>query len=530
MAEWHWSRWTSLAAALLLGSVSAASYAFGVFSDSLQARLGLTQGELDLLASLGGSGLWVGSVFAGLLGERFGFRALVLVGCALTGSGFGSLYLVRTSWALAAACYFVGELGCSCFGSAVVSVAIRVFPRERSGFAAGISKAFFGISAAFLAQLHATFLRGRPGSAFLLLVAVLLPSVGAFSAAFFGPLVPRGATGMTPSEANIAVEPFTAHLFSTIGLLVLFAALEAAGAAPRLWGAALPALVLAVMLLPAFYGPYRACSTAEKAPEADDLDPIAALAPPSPPPAAAPAREVPLREAARTPEMGILFVAFVAAAACGLTIINNVPSLTRALLRDPSACASDLLVTSIGIGNAIGRAAAGLLSDRLRAAFGIGRHHMLAAVLLCTAADAAALGIGAGGEKLLQVGAVCGAVLYGAAFALVAALAAEVFGAEHFPANYGLLDMAPAVASFAFAAAAVGITYEGEDVRVGGAVVQDYCGGPGCFRGAFLLESACALAASAMVALLLPRCALFRAQRAAAAGQLEEPLLGGGDA
>ncbi|CAN0530970.1 unnamed protein product, partial [Ectocarpus sp. 8 AP-2014] len=74
-----------------------------------------------------------------------------------------------------------------------------------------------------------------------------------------------------------------------------------------------------------------------------------------------------------------LYVGFFCGAGSGLVVINNVASIASSL----GMVSSDLLVSLIGISNALGRLSAGWISDRVVAA-GLPRSLLLSAMLLTT--------------------------------------------------------------------------------------------------------------------------------------------------
>ena len=88
----HFSRWQSFAGVCLYVSVVGTTYAFGVYSDLLQSKLGFSQNGLDVIASVGNTGLYL-SLLGGVLLERFGLHAVVYLGGFLIFIGFLYIWL-----------------------------------------------------------------------------------------------------------------------------------------------------------------------------------------------------------------------------------------------------------------------------------------------------------------------------------------------------------------------------------------------------------------------------------------------------
>src|SRR4051794_37827382 len=76
-----YTRWQSLCAVCLYASVAGTTYAYAIYSELLSDKLGYSQSSLDIIASIGTTGLYL-SLLAGFTIERIGFRSVVLSGCA----------------------------------------------------------------------------------------------------------------------------------------------------------------------------------------------------------------------------------------------------------------------------------------------------------------------------------------------------------------------------------------------------------------------------------------------------------------
>ena len=80
------SRWQSFTGILFYVSVVGTTYAFGVYSNLLKENLGFSQDDIDIVASVGNTGLYL-SLIAGLILESYGLRVLICLGGFLIFAG-----------------------------------------------------------------------------------------------------------------------------------------------------------------------------------------------------------------------------------------------------------------------------------------------------------------------------------------------------------------------------------------------------------------------------------------------------------
>lgn len=182
-----WARWHALSAVLLSASTAGTTYAFGLFSEVLKKRLRFSQVQLSVVGSVGSTGLYT-SVLCGLAMSYCGQPTAILCGGALLIFS-GNMYLwvavsgasVPQSVAAIAAANFIAQMGVACVSCTVTTVSIRLFPPSARGRAAGMGKAYFGVSSAVLASVSTAFFSGDPGL-FLLCVALVVPVVQLYAA------------------------------------------------------------------------------------------------------------------------------------------------------------------------------------------------------------------------------------------------------------------------------------------------------------------------------------------------------------
>jgi MFS transporter, OFA family, oxalate/formate antiporter len=201
----------------------------------------------------------------------------------------------------------------------------------------------------------------------------------------------------------------------------------------------------------------------------------------------APARsklELAPKQVLRTWQFYVLWIAFAFGAGAGLMIIGNLASIvdTQAGLAAVAAVA----VTSLAIGNGLGRVISGMLSDRF------GRRIVLAGafvfqgvlfVLLANIDGGSAL---ATAPVILLLAALIGAN-YGANLAVFPAITRDYFGIKSFGSNYGLVYTAFGLGGFM--------------ISLGAGVIND---ATGTFTYAYYMAAALLVVAVVLMAVVRP--------------------------
>ncbi|CAM9554235.1 unnamed protein product, partial [Laminaria digitata] len=513
------------------------SYAFGLFSDTLKDELGFSQSNVDIIASVGELGLW-SSFVVGLMLERISPRQVYVVGSAASALGLGYVSLaigkiLPTNPAAMAAMFYLANFGTACYAQTAQSTAVRNFPAADRGKVSGLIKSVFGLSSAVLSVLYTGLLGAEHVGRFLLLLSVGVPLLGMVSSVPLN-LVPakhlsysiERAQGVSPRLTPFYVWFAVVTLFLMASVAVVFFPF----ALPVPWtGIFLVIVVLSVSGLPLLYGRvyvrgnvfgHSRDSSSTSTNFGVEPDPRNAGDATDSVTADLPLEEdlfggelFPLlgstdglgagrnadiescsltwEQCLRDKRFWVLFVSFLCGAGSGLVVINNIASIAASL----EMTSSTLLVTALGISNALGRITAGWVSDRIVSA-GLPRSLLYCGMLLLTSGVDFLLA--AGIKSLLYPLSVMAGLCYGSMFALVLALTGDLFGAEHIGTNYGLLDLGPAVGSFVFATGVVNLFYNR------GQVTPD-CIGPECFGGTFLCTAVACLCACGIVYFVLVR-------------------------
>ena len=114
----HFSRWQSFAGVCLYVSMAGTTYAFGIYSDLLKTNLGFSQGGLDVIASVGNTGLYM-SLLGGMLLDRYGLHFVIYLGGFFIFTGFLYIWLAVEGYVPAdissvSVFFFLSQFGVCC--------------------------------------------------------------------------------------------------------------------------------------------------------------------------------------------------------------------------------------------------------------------------------------------------------------------------------------------------------------------------------------------------------------------------------
>mmetsp|Transcript_26922 Transcript_26922/g.34886 ORF Transcript_26922/g.34886 Transcript_26922/m.34886 type:complete len:572 (+) Transcript_26922:109-1824(+) len=539
------SRWASLGSCLFAASVAATAYAFGVYSEGLEDALGYTQEDIDFIASVGETGLYM-AVFCGVFMGFCGPRLTILLGSILVFVGFQYLYLatteqVQSSVGSVAGMLFVSQLGTACISVTTTAVCIRNFPPEDRGKAAGLAKAYFGVSSAIIAQLYAGFFDDQT-ILFLQFLSIYIPIVFLVSVVQINLLPPSLLS--YDFERNNGISTSLDGWFNHLLILVVYI-LAIGGLSQsfelKTWlthalGVGIVLFQVAILLLPWMHGPLlqrnpgglskrdAAAKETSSAPyefveypesdetnseQADKMEEAKNVTPVEPNEddsllgcfrrsasqkdikkenLLSESQDFPLQKLDRIAGEQDLPVWKAARTTTFWTlfilfIIGAGSGLVvinnvPQIAESVGTSASSFFVSLIGIFNCVGRATIGWTSDRVSNF--LPRPLLLTLVIAFMGITCFLFSIGS--ATLLYPCLILTGFFYGGIFALMAALAGDFFGPSHVAANYGALDLAPACGSFIFATWVVNLFYEDDCDR--------------CFSNTFVVTgAACTVAA-----------------------------------
>lgn len=168
-------RAASLVGCFLTGIACGTMYLYSAFAPQLGLRLALNTTDTSKIGMIGNLGMALSGPFAGVLVDRHGFQAPIVIGAIFMGGGYTIIRLcymnvVASVPTLACAMALVGTGGTFGFASAMKCAAVN-FPNAR-GAATSVPMAAFGLSAFFFSTLFSTYYDGVTID-FLLALAII---------------------------------------------------------------------------------------------------------------------------------------------------------------------------------------------------------------------------------------------------------------------------------------------------------------------------------------------------------------------
>ncbi|KAL4437504.1 hypothetical protein ABPG77_003485 [Micractinium sp. CCAP 211/92] len=591
-------RWT-FTASVCISLCAGLTYCFAIWSGELRSTFGLSQPQLELIASAANIGGYSG-IFSGLAYDalerhkRFGPRVVLALGCLLNAAGYLGLWAALQGlfearfWHLVLLAAVAANAG-SWLDTTILATNVRNFPSSR-GTVVGIMKAGIGLSGSLFASVYSgVFAPAR--TPFLLFLALAPAAVGLLAL----PLI-NTCTFVQVCELETGQHVFTTEgrfifTLQTLGTLAVFLitgatveALHPLTARARLVmtaGAGL--LLLPLLVIPHGSGGllshkaqlHQALSMyhheeeeeeregagegdaeagavgssrgwvgaahaggAEGAPDESLKQPLlepagmqrggtaGAAAEPgaAPSEAAGPAggarRTGPSSSGAAStvssaalPELSpaqclcssnfwLLFAALTISMGSGLTLLNNLAQVVKALSGVPHED-TPVLVSLFSVANCAGRMALGYLPERLLHSRGTPRLLFLPA--MSALMSAACLALAFAPLRMLYPLAALTGFAFGGHWTLFPSLVSELFGLARFAANYTLAQLAPALGSLTLATGLAGWLYSlalSKQGSEGGT-----CLGPDCFRPTFLVLAGLGLGATVCSTVLYRRIA-----------------------
>ena len=507
------NRWQSFSVVCLFVSVVGTTYAYGVYSDLLKDNLGFSQHGLDIVASVGNTGLYL-SLLAGLALERFGLQVVISGGGFLIFIGFLYIWAAVEGYVpanIASICvfFFLSQFGVCCHVSSSVTFGVRLFPPESRGISVGLVKGYFGLSSAVLGDFAGGYFGNSPSS-FLLFVAFFIPLVGGIYS-HFANLLPAEEIPFRKTDSK-SMAPFIIHwivlflVIFTIGVLQFL--LELPDYVNTISSTVLLITLFTMVAIPGFYGP-RYITIDNRANDASSFSSRAALVASvgkakqdasldddeaeeiqmaeTPASSCFYGDSVPFLTAIFTWRFWAMYMIFLTMTGVGLMVIYNVNAIASSVGKHPST----FFVSLLSLANGLGRVLAGFLCDKTRQY--LSKLELLSIVILCMAIAQALHSIGSPNllyPCLLSVG-----FLFGCTVSLMAVNIADIFGGVHIATIFGMIDSAAISGTVIFAAGLVYLFYkEDSNDDVTGDDSSDACYETNCFRVPFIINAVCCLA------------------------------------
>lgn len=507
--EWKWTRWQSLSSVCMYVSVAGTTYAFAVYSTLLKSKLGFSQESLDIIASVGNTGLYL-SIIAGFLLEKFNLKFVVTLGGFLVFIGFLYIFLsveglIYTNIWLISIFYFVSQFGVCCHVSSAVTYCVRLFPTESRGTSVGLGKGYFALSSAVLGDFAGGYFSAS-SPYFILFIALLIPCVG-ITGAQFANIIPEHLLTFDYEIKNgirTSLAPFFIHWLTLFFILFFVGYSQFAWNISDSWVATLLATLLAmcllsIQLLPSLYGrvlPAQAVNINSNnlsaiSSENTDIDEETfnkKIVTESTTKECYYGTSIPLSESIRTWRFWSLYFMFMIVMGTGLMVIDNINAIAESIGEHPST----FFVTLVSLANGIGRFATGILSDKVSSFISKTTLLSIYCLLMCLAQFLFSFG----STTLLYPCLLSVGFIFGSCVSLTAVTVADIFGGKYIATNFGLIDSAPIIGSYVFVSGVVAIFYSENTVDDQGELS---CVGINCFRYSFLINSISCLIATALI-------------------------------
>ncbi len=500
----YYNRWIVLMFYLIAEAFIGLPFSMGLLTEALKVNLGLSQVNVDLVASCGLLASCQGFFIGLLLGVKSNNHKCFLLVAAFLISG-GLLYMgmalksqIPVNVGFMCVIWFFANLGTCIFTTSSYAVNVINFPQKDRGKVCGLAKGTFGMSSAVLAQLYSSFFSDRgtyPEAMFTLSLSIIVFSVVCLSAIFTNITCPSHID-YVPEHAQGIVPSFRLILSWNYGVLAILIALTSCELAGISIASIATGIIVFVFILCGYAIPYiyGSAMVSTLGPE-NKLMPATAPVSEQPSPQissedcecdkveedsncgasisdAQPLLELSWYKVLLDRRFWAVFICFSVSASSGLTLMNNVTYIAISLGLEPLPA----FVALMGLGNAISRLLTGVFADILH------RHGLPHSFIFFISLGAAAgnnflLSIGSTGY--LDVGLLIGTVCFGSLSSTTLGLMADYFGPKHIGVNYGMLDVGPALSFFALSTGLVSVFYKADE--------SGYCIGRECFQNTFII-------------------------------------------
>ena len=510
LVQWKWTRWQSLSSVCMYVSVAGTTYAFAVYSTLLKSKLGFSQESLDIVASVGNTGLYL-SIIAGLILEKFNLKFVVTLGGFFIFIGFLYIFLsvqglIYTNLWLISIFYFISQFGVCCHVSSAVTYCVRLFPSESRGASVGLGKGYFALSSAVLGDFAGGYFSSS-SPYFILFIALMIPCVG-ITGAHFANIIPDHLLSFDYEKKNghiITLVPFFIHWMILFLLLFFVGYSQFAWNISNSWIATLLATTIAmciisIQLLPSIYG--RIIPVESVIINKTDLSAISSeledIEDDNPNNKKLDVnlnkkecfygKSVPLSESIKSWRFWSVYFMFLIMMGTGLMVIDNINAIAESIGEYPS----NFFVTLVSLANGIGRFVTGILSDKVASFVSKTTLLWIFCLLMCLAQFLFSFG----STTLLYPCLLSVGFIFGSCVSLTAVIMADIFGSRFIATNFGLIDSAPIIGSYIFVSAIVALFYSDNTVDDQGGLS---CVGVGCFRYSFLTNALSCLIATALI-------------------------------
>ncbi|KAF9585052.1 hypothetical protein BGW38_004089 [Lunasporangiospora selenospora] len=159
------ARYLSLVVGILVMVLSGSLFSFASFGTDIKARFGFTSSNINLLAAIGDTSMYVGFLIVGPIYDHFGERWTLITASVLTFLGYGGMYIAYAkAWGglgFNMVLYCLAGVASTAGYLAALAANMANFPASTAGTVSGILLAFFGLSATLFSQIKTHLFSGQ---------------------------------------------------------------------------------------------------------------------------------------------------------------------------------------------------------------------------------------------------------------------------------------------------------------------------------------------------------------------------------
>ncbi|KAF9918920.1 hypothetical protein BX616_004192 [Lobosporangium transversale] len=158
------TRYLSLAIGILVMALSGSLFSFASFGMDLKARFGFNSSNINLLAAIGDTAMYVGFLIVGPIYDHYGERWTMITASILTFLGYGGMYIAYAkAWGglgFLMVLYCLAGVASTAGYLAALAANMANFSAATSGTVSGVLLAFFGLSATLFSQIKTHLFSG----------------------------------------------------------------------------------------------------------------------------------------------------------------------------------------------------------------------------------------------------------------------------------------------------------------------------------------------------------------------------------
>ncbi|KAF9427183.1 hypothetical protein BGZ76_002438 [Entomortierella beljakovae] len=150
-------KYLSLVLGIMVMSLSGSLFSFASLGTDLKARFGFTSSNINLLAAIGDTAMYVGFLIVGPIYDHYGERWTLITASTLTFLGYGGMYIAYAkAWGglgFLMVLYCLSGVASTAGYLAALAANMANFSDATSGTVSGVLLAFFGLSATLFSQI-----------------------------------------------------------------------------------------------------------------------------------------------------------------------------------------------------------------------------------------------------------------------------------------------------------------------------------------------------------------------------------------